>query len=531
MRPDGGRRGRRPAGRRRRAARARTRPTRRPRCAAGPSTAVGVAAPGSCRDRRAAASSPGRPGRGRAATGRPARGRRRRRPTSSGAASSTAAERDAHRRRAPTAAAPRTPATASAADGSRAVVVGDLRPSAPASRGPTTSGRAARRGRRRARPGRWPRPSGRPPADRRSRRPGGPATGRRSGPGQADARGRADRGQVARPSRSRIGVLLAALAQLFGGERCAPPPASGTAARPRRCRSGVTRLCPTSEDSTSRTSRSPSTAPTASAVSSVAPAGADRQPGEQRPLGLVEQVVAPGDGGPQRPLPVGDVDVGPAQVQRRCPAGAAGRAGGSVRTRAATSSTASGSPSSRRTTSATRRGGRRRRRRPGRPAGPGRRNSWTAAAAATSPGRLAGRGTAERTERHVVLAAQPQQAPAGHQQLGARAPREQPRPARAPRRAPARALSSDSSTRPPGQPVGDQVQHRTASLDGDADRRGDRPRHVGRGRAATAGRPTTRRPAPARSSWAAASASRVLPMPPGAAQRHQPDGGVAAAAG
>src|SRR5215211_4658163 len=82
-------------------------------------------------------------------------------------------------------------------------------------------------------------------------------------------------------------------------------------------------------------------------------AGEHRQPGEQSPLGVREQVVAPGDGAAQGPLPVWE-GPGPGGQQREAPLQAGQDLLGSrILVRVAASSMARGSPSSRAAISAT----------------------------------------------------------------------------------------------------------------------------------------------------------------------------------
>ena len=199
-------------------------------------------------------------------------------------------------------------------------------------------------------------------------------------------------------------------------------------------------------------------------------------------------------------------------------------AGGSVRTRAATSSIASGRPSSAAHHLGDGRGGGvvQREVRIGL-RGRGRRTAGRRVPRPPLAAAVARPGHAERTERDVVLAAQPQQAAAGHQQLRARAAGEQP--AELGRGAQHLLEVVDDAAARAGRRAGRRPGPAPASaLDRDADRGGDRAGHVRRVPHRLRGPPATRRPArrpaPARPRAPAGSCrSRPARSPSPAARR------------
>ena len=415
VRPGGARRGHRRPARRRRAARARRRPTRRRRCggARPPPRPAGRPAPGP------------RAGRVIASPDSPC-------PSSHGSsrarASSTRRRRAAARPPRPGPSAirvvPARPEQQAAgvrrqvgADGSARGGVGRSGHHRQQPARPPPAGQRRGEAAPRARRGRWPRPSGPPPAGRRlGVQPGPPQPP--VGAGQADARGGAHRGQV--PGQPLAGrLLLAALAQPLQRRRRAPARASGSAARPRRCRRGRPGCARPARTATSGTSRSPSIGADRLRRVQGGAAGADRQPGQQGALGLAEQVVAPGDGGAQRALPVGRSTSPPARSRARgSPASRAEPAQQHLRRHGADpgGDELHGQRQPLEPADHLADGGacrRRRARTPDRPGGPGRRTAGRRRRPPLPDRPPGGRRGSQRPERDVVLPAQPQQAPAG----------------------------------------------------------------------------------------------------------------------
>ena len=425
------------------------------------------------------------------------------------------------------------PGASVAADGSRAVAsaISAIVASSPRAHHHRASG--VGQGRPPARPGRWPRPSARPPAGRSSRRRAGPATDAVSGPFRPSPAAALTVAQV--PRQPLPGhLLLAALAQPLGGERADHL----QHAEPRLALAGVGRGDQAVPDERRQHLQDVDVAvhraDRLGGVERRTP-GADRQPGEQRPLGLVEQVVAPGDRGPQRPLPVGGTSAsGPRRSSAR---------------------------SSRRSSDR-----RRQRAHPGgdqldRQRQPLQAAHHLAASAEALSSVTANDGSACRARSTnscdgggaAATGFQAVRAAGGHGRAGPAARRARRAAAAGPRlvtsswvpghRASSRpssgaaastcsALSMTSSTRPSGQPVGHEVQHRPVALDG---RPPPPPRSLAGTSSAVAQRRQVHPP-----DGVPLGHDELRPRPEGEprladaagpGERHQPHGRVAAAAG